>query len=928
MRQPERKQIGKAGQTAAILLFEQFGWGPVESGEHDLGTDLFVQLRDETGADLGLVLGVQVKTGNSWFSRPATVDGRTGWWYRETPQKDKPTHKQYWLNHVVPHILLVQTEDLARRVWVPLTAATIEDTGSGIRIFVPDQTLHAGVKDELIDLAASARARPAFEGEHWRFDVEDLDAAARVRHAMIVPRLVEPHRNRGTAAQIHWAEAVAICVRADTERWDEFAKRHDSVPSPQEARSSPDPGWRFASSIHTWVTTGSAEELEQLGLDALPGDLRAARAVALAIAWTLDDRIPAARALLGEVLEQISSPEDRAWLQVHLARTYIERGAVEEGVRIAGDAQHSVAASRADATTTAIQAAAVWTRFESTDLFDRDIAGVVTALDTTASWWIAETTASGLTHAANESFRAWSRDATVRLGGRERIHNELLAAELSAHLAGNHGTWRAHAGLRAIVDLTVYPNEQIAYLGSLDTLRRAGDDENLALALRRLRRTGPLDVLTEFADGVDLSNSTRTSIRADLAALQVVGSYCSADRAAHLIDLLLKELEGESQVIAQLRGQFDPATRMIGALIGLHAHFTPGDWDRITRWVSGLSADTSEIVANPLRRLLAGAPNPVEYTRSLLQERVEQLPADGWLARLTMNLLGPDDESDRSRLIARLDEGDLSALAGLPDLGALSHAEAMRLLALAQARVSALTGQASPGVVTGYAYDIPLLCAQLSCLYPAEADWEVLAAYLREPAVAVQQKRSVAKLLAAHPTDIPAPTRSAIADAAATAQSVAGAAISPFDAPIGGALMALELAARDSNHPQSEALRAALLAGSAEERQDLADLLGSASGPSDEQVLLALAGDSDDDVREHALASLSRRIFQREGDPTPLYRFLQRGEYDSRAIITGMRLSEPLPSSAAALVDVFLQHPSALIRSAAGNLAASTSAGT
>lgn len=925
MRQPASKQIGKAGQTAAMLLFEQFGWGPVESGDHDLGTDLFVQLRDETGADLGLVLGVQVKTGDSWFSQSVTVDGRSGWWYRETRRKNKPTHKQYWLSHVVPHILLLQSEDLLRRVWVPLSRSTIEDTGKGIRVFVPDQTLHEGNKTALIDLAASARARPAFEGEHWRFSIEGLDSAARVRHAMIVPRLIEPHRNRGTATPIHWAEAVAICVRADTERWTEFSKRHEGVPSPQEARQSKDAGWRFASSIHAWVTTGSAEELEQLGSDSLPEELRVARAVALAIAWTLDDRIAAAQALLIEVLDQTSYPEDRAWLQVHLARTHIELGMVDEGVSIAGKAQQSVAASRVDATTSAIQAAAVWTRFESTDLFDRDIASVVIALDTTASWWIAETTAGGLTHAAKEAFRAWSRDDAVRFGGRERMHNELFAAELSAHLAGNHGAWRSHAALRAIVDLTVYPNEQIAYLGSLDTLRRTGDDENLALALRRLRRIGPLSVLTECADHVDLASATRTSIRADLVTLQVVGAYCSAKRAAHLIDLLLLELEGRSQVISQLRGQFDQHNRMIEALIGLHAHFTADDWNRITSWVGGLSNDTNEILAGPLRRLLAGAPSPSAESRTLLQERVERLPGDRWLARLMQNLLGPEDEHDRSRLIARLDKGDLSALAGLPDLGALTDAEATRLLATAQSQVAALTVGASPGVVTVYSYDVPMLCAQLSCLHPAEADWEVLAAYLRAPAVAVQQKRSVAKLLAAHPVDIPEAARRSIYEAAKLARAIAEPVVSPFDPPIGGALIALELATDGSEPPQTETLRGALLTGSAEERQDLADLLASTTAPVDELVLLALTGDSNDDVREHALTALTRRILRRNGDPAVLYRFLQRSEFDSRAVITGLHLENPDPDHVAPLIEVLLQHPSALVRVAAARLAARTS---
>ena len=128
-----------------------------------------------------------------------------------------------------------------------------------------------------------------------------------------------------------------------------------------------------------------------------------------------------------------------------------------------------------------------------------------------------------------------------------------------------------------------------------------------------------------------------------------------------------------------------------------------------------------------------------------------------------------------------------------------------------------------------------------------------------------------------------------------------------------------------SEPPQTETLRGALLTGSAEERQDLADLLASTTAPADELVLLALTGDSNDDVREHALTALTRRILRRNGAPAVLYRFLQGSEFDSRAVIAGLRLADPDPDSVAPLVEVLLQHPSALVRVAAAGLTASTS---
>lgn len=144
MQQPERVQRGEAGEKSVELFFIRLGWGPLSTGKQDLGTDLFVQIRDDNLIDLRMMIGVQVKAGDSWFGEPGVVNGRSGWWFRESDKK----HADYWTNHHIPHIPVMQTDDETRRVWTSLDAQTIEDTGAGIKVFVPaDQTLdqaHAG----------------------------------------------------------------------------------------------------------------------------------------------------------------------------------------------------------------------------------------------------------------------------------------------------------------------------------------------------------------------------------------------------------------------------------------------------------------------------------------------------------------------------------------------------------------------------------------------------------------------------------------------------------------------------------------------------------------------------------------------------------------------------------------------------------------
>ena len=129
MQQPSRVQRGDIGETAAELFFKELQWGPLPTGVQDLGTDLFIQLRDKSGVDLRLMLGAQIKTGDSWFENPGNVGGQDGWWYKE-PNK---AHADYWINHHVPHILVLQSEDRTRRIWALLNKDTVIDTGAGFQ---------------------------------------------------------------------------------------------------------------------------------------------------------------------------------------------------------------------------------------------------------------------------------------------------------------------------------------------------------------------------------------------------------------------------------------------------------------------------------------------------------------------------------------------------------------------------------------------------------------------------------------------------------------------------------------------------------------------------------------------------------------------------------------------------------------------------
>lgn len=106
MRASKAGLTGVDGQLAVERQFVGLNWGVARNPiEHDLGTDLWVMARDERLFDLGAMLGVQVKTGQSWFRSPKQDESGqvAGWWFADSDGE----HFKHWRDHNVPHILVL-----------------------------------------------------------------------------------------------------------------------------------------------------------------------------------------------------------------------------------------------------------------------------------------------------------------------------------------------------------------------------------------------------------------------------------------------------------------------------------------------------------------------------------------------------------------------------------------------------------------------------------------------------------------------------------------------------------------------------------------------------------------------------------------------------------------------------------------------------
>src|SRR5699024_4548897 len=114
-------------------------------GQHDNGTDLLVQIRDEQMVETGAILGVQSKTGPSFFKEPYDQHEETGWVFRVSAK-----HRDYWVDHYCPHIIVLVNETDEIAYWEKITPETTISTGKEWKILVPShQKLDRGSKERL-----------------------------------------------------------------------------------------------------------------------------------------------------------------------------------------------------------------------------------------------------------------------------------------------------------------------------------------------------------------------------------------------------------------------------------------------------------------------------------------------------------------------------------------------------------------------------------------------------------------------------------------------------------------------------------------------------------------------------------------------------------------------------------------------------------
>ncbi|MBM2623287.1 DUF4365 domain-containing protein [Actinoplanes sp. LDG1-06] len=675
--------------------------------------------------DLGIVVGAQVKSGESFFAKEGRDDTGvgTGWWFRENDR----AHFDAWLSHRLPHFIVLRNLDERVSYWAPITKQTVKYTRKGAKVFVPRaNVVDAANAGRLLTAAAGTTVRASWEGSAWAGAI--LSPSHQLRHALIVPRLVAPHPNRGTDVKLTAAQVTAMLMQV---RLRDVARPEEEAESyiPNLTALPPDAAWdwRFAAALLRYIKTGVPDVLSGLTSSDLPPYQQAAGTVAHAAGLLEDGRADEALALLTALLARDEMDLiDHAWVQLQYARTLSELGHRQQARDVALDLIGLGQLAPDDVTAAAIGGAAPNTLLAVSDWDAVEFGSTMSASDTTGSWWRHQVAGWGLSAQAERSFRAWTRDTGVTITMVDEAWQYLRSASLLAGMVGDQTAWRGTT--RDLAEYLLTDREHGADPESvavaLTTMRLCGDYKGLALAVRRVVNDGHAAAAQAAALLTDPTNSTRTPARADLSMLIESGDLLPRDRAERLVEWTLRTFHDPEPYASRTRPTFMVRPLLVELLTALVGAVGENIHHQLADFILELPGLTDQYLAGRIAGLLRRL-SPAVWTPDRARKAVDRAGSDD--RQLAYSLFGAAATSlpsARDHLTNEARSGSLGAVAALSDVTAFDTDLVSSLITALTARLEAQLRDAVRGEYPLGGVDLGHALTVLNVHHPQHANWD------------------------------------------------------------------------------------------------------------------------------------------------------------------------------------------------------------
>ena len=647
--------VGNTGESFVRYQFEQFLWAVSPStGGHDVGTDLWLSVRDKRGFDLGVLLGAQVKAGSSYFSEAKhNSDGElVGWWYR-----DKTNHADYWCDHSVPHILVLHDAKTTNSYWTLVTRESLISTGGSYKVLVPSSSLvDESHREKLIEIAMAGPGSSSMEGSSWT-DLE-IPSESQLRYALMTPRVIAPHANRAREERSA-IQAIAMLIQV---RVTDLRDVRDgiNVLDPKLLVDAPLWEWRFFAAIYAWLEKKDINGVRRCIDSAEAVSQRVAAVVCLVLYHFEKGEIPNAKRILEEeIAKDDANPVEHGWLQSHLAHCCLEIGKMDKASELALSVYRLHGESKLDPTARALAASAGQTLFSANIRDPENLEKVMKGNDTAASWWRSQSLVTGLTRQFDEVFERWAGVPNPTNYVQDEAWRSFRSVMIQAGISANRDTWKFAASLLARREFIDVDGEE-SLVGALGLLRLSGNTKVLEATLHKICRTGPTSVIVSAGSELDFDSSIRTSLFTDIKFVELSADFLKADDCDRHARWGLAHIGAARELREELNLHFDVEFYLLKMLCAL---------------VLSCSGDLRVQMMDYLVSLPpVEKPNAVEFGRLLLC-----IPKDTWsegkidllrqrdhdhpeFQNMLERFLSRQDAGARSELLQKIKSGDLAAL--------------------------------------------------------------------------------------------------------------------------------------------------------------------------------------------------------------------------------------------------------------------------
>jgi len=878
---PVTEPLGAYGASAVQALLQRFGQSVNKLGEQDVGNDLLVALREPGTApnkkpnlpeviyrEVGLYLGVQVKTGSkTFFKHPKKMKGEPGWWFTG----DDDIHFEFWTNSAMPFIVVLYNEKTRLAYWAHVSEGawvrTKDGKGKGAKMFVPAANEIRGESiTEFIKIVWSWRLKVTYEGTIWRSERFEVEQDDLLRSALLVPRLVAPHPNQGITTTVQTPAAALATILSGYAHYLHIDTEFSPIPTTHAMKLHKDWGWRFFAAFREWMETEARDGIiECLATAPSPAE-RAAAAVVCTCSYLISGEPTNALAAIKAVDKTDMSSTDQAWLGCHEARIMLELGSRLDARALARQwralARQWIAAltkTPSDATLPPIVAALTAVSVQLDLLEDgADLVSVITSQDNVAAWWRAFSLESTLSRSVDFSFDVLTKYRPDDVGMNIDIANKLTAASLTSLYAGNYGDWRADS---ATIAKSYYshirrdPEEGEGMEWTLQTLRVAGHHDALKRVASDLWLTGPVDELVLAVQNASGAETTARNWRSTICLLAEAGDALDTKSARAWCTSILKELADDSRQLLEIGDGLSALYRLIPSLsdnkqrlvinhllmfaskvdsyneqhvVSLIGRFSPACIEKsIPKLDSWITAHRSSAIADALARRI------LEFSDVGLTSVLEQVAIGAFAVVGVLDSDRIPDDSVRTYIDFWVGELEKRVDAVLSPGGtSFGGPEASEILAIACHR------------------------------RPAVADWTPLLELLENPEVPGFMKSRPLQLLEMSKAHLPDEVTSRIVRLLHAGMMCADFAYMPFtnsDA-LGGTV---ELAMHSFLDVQVDDLRTMILRlirGSVQERQDAFELVCKTSLPESSVIIQMLCRDESPRLRVAAVVEMQARL--------------------------------------------------------------------